>query len=377
MQEPTMLIYAASGLFSTICAGTAVYFALSSLQKDRHAKQIAEQNKLLLRTVAHDLRSPLGGIKGYADLLLSYEYERSSGKRSEQNAMTEEQRTQALFLIANEAERLARLTDRLTGELADEFFDELCEPEKDSNKKSKRANKKNVSKASKNAKHLGKNGGFRAFFGHKRDENSLSCQSNKSDDMPTQDTRFSVFDPGELAHTVVLTLSQKAARKQLSFRELGSGEDTPLYVYADREAVWEALYNLCDNAVKYSDEGETITLRFSCSDGGVQPQNAENSSEFSDSQKQSSGRQKAHESTGTIRLVIENVCRDFDPTDEKNLFRLHYRGKTRNSGSGSGLGLYIAERLLRAQHAEPLSFSYEYPLCRFAFALNRAEEVWE
>lgn len=308
MHDPTIFIFAASGILSTLCAGAAAYFGIRSVLRDKRAKKSAERDRLLLRTVAHDLRSPLGGIKGYADWLLSEQATSPDGKI---DAERDEKRQQALFLIACEAERLARLCDRLTSrEFAESFF------------------------------------------------------SDTDDALPeiSSENKREIFDLGELAHTVTLVLAPKAARKKLSFVEIGSGEEMPLYVCADRDAVWEALYNLCDNAVKYSDENESIALRFervysdkcanntdqSCNRTGDADENAPN----------------------LVRLSIENTCRDFDPTDSASLFLPNYRGKTRNGGTGSGLGLYIAERLIRLQGGEALTFSYDAPICRFSFGLQ-------
>ena len=237
--------------------------------KDKRASEEAKSSALFLKTVTHDLRSPLGNIKGYAELIAD-------------GSLTEEKKTEALYLIAAEADRLAKLAGRLTD---------------------------------------GKNA-------------PLS---------------FSVWDMSELLHTVVLTLTPKAAKRGISFAENGFSADKPYYVRADESAIREAVYNLCDNAVKYADENTAVTLTLG-------------------------------EKDGRIFCAVENRSSDFDPTELSKITSVGYRGKSGQNADGCGLGLYITRSLLSAHGAEcalHADYADSDHILRFSFSLAKAEEYRE
>ncbi len=81
-----------------LCANVFLIFCHFSAKK----KQAEEKRKttLLLSTTAHDLRSPLTGIKGFADAMLD-------------GTVRDDKREEYLALISSESDRLARITARL------------------------------------------------------------------------------------------------------------------------------------------------------------------------------------------------------------------------------------------------------------------------
>ena len=254
------------GLNLLLC-GVIAFLLYTFRQNKKTFIKRENDTALFLKNTAHDLRSPLTNIKGYAELLT-------------EETLPEEKREESLYLIASEAERLARLAGRLT----------------------------------------------------------------EGKDAPLH---FSVFDLSECLHTITLTLLPKAKKRGISFVEKNFSQEKPYYVNADREAVFEAAYNLCDNAVKYADENTPVTLSL-C------------------------------EKNGRILCDITNGCRTFDPQDSAKLFSVGYRGSSGQNVGGSGLGLSIAKRLLTAHGTECApTFSYSDGLCRFAFSLKKAEDYRE
>lgn len=61
------------------------------------------------------------------------------------------------------------------------------------------------------------------------------------------------FDICETARIILLTFEAKIDAKKLNV-EFDAPDDR-LYVYSDKDAVYQVLYNLCDNAVKFSKDG--------------------------------------------------------------------------------------------------------------------------
>lgn len=89
-----------------------------------------------------------------------------------------------------------------------------------------------------------------------------------------------------------------------------------LMCYCDHERLQQALGNLLDNAVKYSFEGTSITVR-----AWTTPQ--------------------------TIHISVHNVGRDI-PNDEKDtLFQPYVRLSAATVRKGSGLGLFIARSIIQ------------------------------
>lgn len=90
----------------------------------------------------------------------------------------------------------------------------------------------------------------------------------------------------------------------------------------------EALGNILDNAVKYSPEGSTITVR-------VQPMEIYTQIEISD------------EGIGIVREEYNKI------------FRRFYRGRQTRQSAGSGLGLYLAQLILNKEKGYITVFSRE------------------
>ena len=68
---------------------------------------------------------------------------------------------------------------------------------------------------------------------------------------------MTAFDICEMARLILIGFEQKIDAKHLDV-EFDCTKDK-LVVYADRDAIYQILYNICDNAVKFSKEGERRT----------------------------------------------------------------------------------------------------------------------
>ncbi len=98
--DANILLAASLGANVLLC-GALIGSCLHARKKDKRAYEKEENGKLFLRTVTHDLRSPLANIKGFAELLAA-------------GTLSEEKSAEALALIASEADRLASVANRLT-----------------------------------------------------------------------------------------------------------------------------------------------------------------------------------------------------------------------------------------------------------------------
>lgn len=130
-------------------------------------------------------------------------------------------------------------------------------------------------------------------------------------------------DVAALAREVVEQLSPVAPRHKFSI-------ETPTDAVTgnwDAGRVQQALGNLLDNAVKYSDEGTTITLRIIVRE---QP-----------SEQGQGTKQAAH-------ISVHNQGIGIPPAEVGQLFRPYGRLQTSAGHQGSGLGLYITKCIIDA-----------------------------
>ena len=123
--------------------------------------------------------------------------------------------------------------------------------------------------------------------------------------------------PAEVADEVLSTFSESASRRQLKLRADFAGDLPP--ARADREALVQVLTNLVENAVKYGDEGGTLTIR---------------------------GQHSGHD----LLVLVEDTGPGIAPKHLPRLFERFYRvdpGRSRERG-GTGLGLSIVKHLCEA-----------------------------
>ena len=155
---------------------------------------------------------------------------------------------------------------------------------------------------------------------------------------------FAPFDICEMARRIVLSFENKIEAKQLDVA-FDCDEERMLTV-GDRDALYQVLYNLCDNAVKFSREGGAFRVSIT----------------------------NDKESKAVIRVYNEGegiVTEDLPFVFE----RFYKADKSRGlDKSGAGLGLFISKTIIDAHHQRIWVESESGRYCSFAFTLPLQEE---
>ena len=152
---------------------------------------------------------------------------------------------------------------------------------------------------------------------------------------------FEPFDICEVARQIVLSFEQKIDEKRLDVEF--NCEDDRMKVVADKDAIHQILYNICDNAVKFSRTGGKYKLDIVSKDKKVHVS-------------------VYNEGEGIPKEDLPFVFERFYKTDKS-------RGLDK---TGVGLGLYIAKTIIDA-HGEAITVQSEKDkYCRFEFTLKQA-----
>ncbi len=154
------------------------------------------------------------------------------------------------------------------------------------------------------------------------------------------DRKFTMqpFDVCEMCREIVISFEQKLNDKHLEVEFDCDGELTAI---ADRDAIYQIAYNLCDNAVK-----------FAC-DGGV----------FRVSIRKLKNKK--------VLVSVYNEGQGISPSDLPYVFERFYKSdKSRGlNKSGVGLGLFISKTIIEA-HGEKIWVESEFGKdCCFSFTL--------
>lgn len=125
----------------------------------------------------------------------------------------------------------------------------------------------------------------------------------------------------EIVHEVLASLQPLYETRELSL--VVSLPEPPLFIYGDAARIWQIMYNLLNNAVKYTSERERVEIEVSCrGDSAV--------------------------------LRVSDSGRGLTPEQLTRLFDLHYRTAEAKASTvlGSGLGLYIVKTMAEAHNGE-------------------------
>ena len=155
------------------------------------------------------------------------------------------------------------------------------------------------------------------------------------------DRKFTMsrFDVCETARLILISFEQKIDAKHLEV-EFDS-QDERIYVNADSDAVYQVIYNLCHNAVKFAKEGGVLKISISRIKGKKVLVEVYN------------------EGQGIAKEDIQYVFERFYKSDKS-------RGLDK---SGAGLGLFISKTIVEA-HNERIWAESEYGKnCSFKFTL--------
>ncbi len=148
------------------------------------------------------------------------------------------------------------------------------------------------------------------------------------------------FDICEISRLILISFEQKIDEKRLDVEF--ECEDDNLFVLADRDAMYQIVYNLVDNAVKFSREGGALRIRLDRIRKGQK-----------------------------IRVRIYNQGQGIAKEDLPYVFERFYKSdKSRGlDKKGVGLGLYIAKTIIEAHHESISVDSVAGEWCEFTFTL--------
>ena len=150
------------------------------------------------------------------------------------------------------------------------------------------------------------------------------------------------FNVCEMCRQIVISSVQRIEQKGLSLR-FDADEDN-MYVLADSDAIHQIIYNLVDNAIKFSYEKSEFEI-------GI------------------------HDDGKKILVSVYNEGEGIGPEDLPYVFDRFYKSdKSRGlDKTGSGLGLYIAKTICEANGETITAESEEGKWCRFTFTLEKSE----
>ncbi len=151
----------------------------------------------------------------------------------------------------------------------------------------------------------------------------------------------------DITHTIIstlLTFEQAVDAKGIEI--LGLDEAEPLEVYGDQDLLHQVVYNLVENAVKFTNQGGSITVRVT-------------------------------DSVDRTTVAIENTGPGIPSEDLPMIFDRFYKGdKSRSRDkNGMGLGLYLVRTILQLHGGNIWACSVPGEYCRFEFFLPKPQEA--
>ncbi len=148
------------------------------------------------------------------------------------------------------------------------------------------------------------------------------------------------FDICEMSRQILFSFEKKIDSKSLNI-EFDFDEEN-ITAIADRDAIYQVLYNVCDNAVKFSKERGTLKI----------------------SVKKQKNRK--------CLVSIYNEGVGLSPEDLTHIFERFYKSdKSRGlDKSGVGLGLYICKTIIEAHGEEIWATSDASKSCTFSFTVK-------
>ena len=164
--------------------------------------------------------------------------------------------------------------------------------------------------------------------------------------MQAGERRFNMtaFDVCEMARQILISFEQRLEEKQMEVSFDCSSDN--ILVFADMDAIHQVLFNLIDNAVKFSNEKGSLTITVNQKDKKVY-------------------------------VSVANTGMGIPPEDQPYVFDRFYKSdKSRGlDKTGVGLGLFIVRTIIE-RHGEEIRVRSEYGKnCEFTFSLPSAPEA--
>ncbi len=156
---------------------------------------------------------------------------------------------------------------------------------------------------------------------------------------------FTDFDISEVARIIIISFEQKIEDKKLDV--MFESEDDELFAYADKDAIYQVLYNICHNAIKFSKEGGKFIIKL----------------------KRTAGKK--------LLVSIYDEGQMLDKEEAKMIFDRFYKtDKSRGlDKSGVGLGLYISKTIIDAHEEMIEAIPVGESGCEFRFTLREGTPV--
>jgi signal transduction histidine kinase len=146
------------------------------------------------------------------------------------------------------------------------------------------------------------------------------------------------FDFTQAVCASLLSFEQQIEQKQLTVEGLEDCE--PQTVCGDFDLLQQVVYNLLENAVKFTNEGGTLSVRL-------------------------------YRETGRTFLSIRNTGEGIPSTELPHIFERFYKSDRSRSldKSGTGLGLYLVKTIVNLHGGEITVQSVPHEYCEFVFWL--------
>lgn len=151
------------------------------------------------------------------------------------------------------------------------------------------------------------------------------------------------FDLLDTLVTIIITFEQEIDRKNIEVRGLDS--ITPKYIYGDKDMLHQVVYNLVENAVKFTNEGGYIEFNII-------------------------------ESMEQFDFIIRNSGMGIKASEIDLIFGRFYKtDKSRSKDKkGLGLGLYLVRSIIRLHGGDITAKSNYGEYCEFDFSIPKKQE---
>ncbi len=155
---------------------------------------------------------------------------------------------------------------------------------------------------------------------------------------------FGDFDIAEVARLIIISFEKKLEEKSLDV-SFDSDEDTML-AFGDKDAIYQVLYNLVHNGIKFSNEGGKFKISLT------------------------------RIGSKRIRVSVFDEGQTISDEDAEHVFDRFYKtDKSRGlDKNGVGLGLYICKTIVDA-HGEEICLERSGDGCEFYFTVKEAGSV--
>ncbi len=160
-----------------------------------------------------------------------------------------------------------------------------------------------------------------------------------------QKVNYSEFSLHELTLDVLFSQEQRIEEKQLDIKGLESG--SAINILADRDLIYQAIYNLVDNAIKFSPEKNCLSFKIEKMDGNK------------------------------VGFAVKNAGKGIDPKELQFVFDRFYKADRSRSQNkeGTGLGLYIVKTIVDIHNAKIKVSSIPNEFTEFQIVFPDATEV--